>query len=243
METEKRTCPQCGNEFEGKANKKFCSNTCRSKASLIRMYSGTNGLGTAPPTVQRPVTSGPTPLPPAVQDPASQFIISQLTRERDKLETQLDDEKKLTKTLKEKLEAEIQAHKDFKTQTQIEGIKNEKPGGLNGLLQQPIPDGSLGARAIEAAAPAIQSLIERMTSAQGQGQIAGAPTGSPMAALAQWFDPLPLDVKQNVWKLFQALTIMPNDGEDGLKAYSLLVADTIMKRYPQQEPQQQAANQ
>jgi hypothetical protein len=224
MET--RTCKECSKPFEGKSHKQYCSSTCRSIASNKRTYGGMGNTPTPPAERPRPAMALTTPAP-TVTDPASAFIISELTRKRDKLDKQLEVEIKKNEDLKAKLEETQKAFDKFKSDKQIEEISNAKPGGLSGFLES-----SAGQKLLEVAGP---TLVEKFASllAPAPTQIAGT-EGTPAATFIDWWGTLPVDLQHKVWSMLQAISVMPHAE---LGNYCMEVAKQVMAAFPQQQQQ------
>ncbi len=211
--------PGCTREFENRAGKKYCSGSCRAKASLASQLklSGltpeakTQNVGLAPIAKQ--------------QDPSSLYIINHLTEEKKRWETLYNTERESRKKLKEKNEELEKKILQMENEQRISAIENAKPSGLNGILQT-----EAGTKLIELCAPLIQKILE--PGAAAAPQIAGTPgQQTPAALFEQWFNKLTLPTQQTVWRMLQQFSIMP-DAE--MNQYAASVIDQLKYAYPNQ---------
>lgn len=203
MET--KNCAECNKEFTGRNGKRFCSGSCRARYSIKN--SGTTqsgGLGSL---------SAPAPAKvPGSFDAASQFIISELTRKRDKLETQLTESQKKNETLKAKLEETEKAFEKYKNDKILEETVNAKPGGLGGFLES-----TTGQKLIEVAGPILAEKLGALLT-PAQPQISG---NDQVAMFGQWFNQLAPALQEEVWALLMRLSSLNEVELNQMLAYLL----------------------
>lgn len=203
-----KNCEQCGKEFEAnREGKKYCSNTCRSKASILR-NAGINqqSLGQAEIFPEKKKETKPeyTPAAPTGLNPQAQYIITDLTRQRDKAEKLLEQRegtiKEKDKTI-ETLRAELA---EIKTDQKIKSIEVEhkKPSGLDGILESP-----LGPYIGQALGKLAEKLVDSV-SITGAPQLAGGEAGNTTEAATQlhnWFMAQPGEVQEIFYALINDL--------------------------------------
>lgn len=205
-----RNCDECGKEYQYKLEtSKYCSGSCRAKASQKSKGLGEVDTRTAP-VAKRPE------LPkrlhydiPTEISASAQFIIDQLKKDVDRWEkatnereSELKDKTKEVEKLRTEL-AEIKTDQRIAEQT--------APGGLSGLMDSP------GFQTlIEKIGPGLGVLSEKIAnwmSAPTGNQIAGPPNANdPIAQFTQWLQSLDEENRILVWKLFQYLaSLQPGD--------------------------------
>jgi hypothetical protein len=215
MATVKCSYQNCNNEFEQRDGKKYCSGSCRAKASILNRAS----LGNLPTMAANQAHS--TKANFNIQsDPTSAYIISHLTGERDRWMNDFNKEREARKKLKEEKEALEKKIRDMEYEQRIAAIENAKPSGLNGLLSTPA-----GEKLLEAAAP----LIQRMLEAQ-PAQIAGTNGQTPAALFEAWFSKLSMQGKQIIWDMLKIFSTMP---EAELINYARQVIESLAPTYAQ----------
>lgn len=197
--------PSCQHEFEPRKGKIYCSNTCRSKASIIKNA----GLGNLVPA-QKEKENEPTRKPMQVDSPVlsqlpvhAQFIIDQLKKETQRWETDFKEEREARKKLKEENRDLRNQLAEMKTEQKIKAIEEEhkKPGALEGILDSPLGQ-HLG--------PALGKLAERFVDAIPMN--AGAATLTQVAGvsgeqneqvtqISNWYIAQPAEVQEVFYKL------------------------------------------
>lgn len=200
--------------------KKYCSGSCRAKASVIN-----RALGILPAPAPSSVSNRTYSQPSHNNvDQQSQYIISHLTKESERWENLYNTEKADRKKLKEKNEELEKKILSIENEHRISALENAKPSGLNGILSTPA-----GEKLIEMCAP----LIQRMMEPQPAPQIAGTDGAqqTPAQLFQHWFSGLTMPTQQTVWKMLQSFTIMP---DDKLKEYAASVIEQISYTYPNQ---------
>lgn len=123
-EKEKQECPECGNEFTSRSNKTYCSNSCRSKASMRRKFSTPNNMIS---------NSNEGYMPLNGLNPQSQYIIKHQEKEIQRWEDKYRDEQKK----REKVEADNQKLRDELAEIKLDKklSENAKPSGLSGFME------------------------------------------------------------------------------------------------------------
>lgn len=184
------TCPQCGKQYPSRSNKKFCSNNCRSKASMTRSIIGSMGAQTAAQAV--PMSSLNMGLNGL--NPQSQYIIHHQEKEISRWESKYNDSEKK----REKIEEENKRLRDELAQVKVDQklSENAKPSGLSGFMES-----SLMQHLAPHIGPALGDVMKRfllpITSDSGmQG----------MNELVQWLSAQPEEFQQQFYVMTQELS-------------------------------------
>jgi hypothetical protein len=221
--------PECGKEFQPSDSRhKFCSNNCRAKANRLGLTSK-RSLGDTQPSnetsqsgdmkLTAPKVSKEVMIPADLSSNAS-FIIETLKEQRNDWKAEWQDERRERISLmkeKERLEKELA---DLKHTKEIELLKNEKPGGLQGFAESPFM-----ANLLQHIGPAIGQFAMNQVHKNG-----GAPGYAPQQndpglgegistygqQFSAWMGTLPEAIQQNVWQLISVLIEIGNHDQEKL---------------------------
>lgn len=210
--------PSCSKEFAPRKGKIYCSNTCRSKASIIK----TSGLGNLVQTEIKKEDASTPKASPAIdhsvmnQMPAhAQFIIRQLEKESDRWEKAYNEQKKKRSDLIEQL-TKIQTElAELKTEQKINSIEQEhkKPGALQGILDSPLGQ-HIG--------PALGKLAERFVDSipmeaapAAIAQIAGTgPVGEELTQINNYYTSQPRETQEVIYAMLNtAAGLQPDEAK------------------------------
>lgn len=220
---EKANCKECGKEMDilrlnNPFPKKYCSRSCRHRSARKNL----RGIDTVIASPQQSTFSNQQSSFKA--DPQSTFIISELTKDRDRWEKSFNDEKAKREKLKEQKEELEKKITEIQNENRIAAIESAKPSGLSGILQS-----DAGSKLLEMCAPFIQRMMEAQPQ-QAQPQMTGTDGHQTPAVMFEgWFTKLSMSTRQTVWNMLQAFTIMP---DADLKEYAASVVAQITATYP-----------
>jgi hypothetical protein len=198
--TVKCALPTCGKEFEGRKGKSYCSNTCRSKASIIRT-SGLSGTGQVPMFAEKEKETTATARKPThinVSHGVSAIEAQLLMKEVDRWEDAYKQERTRRKKREEELEKLKNELVELKTDQKIKTIEaeNKKPSGLDGILESPLG---------QYIGPALGKLAERLVDAvpMGAAQLTGADASGneALTQIANWFLAQAPDVQETFYHM------------------------------------------
>jgi hypothetical protein len=209
----KRICenPDCGKEFVTKsAAAKFCTDQCRNAAWFKNQKQQRPSIESEDkkPAPEKSLTASFTngSLPPQAV-----WIISELTRSRDLLQTQLNDEKTSRKEFqRQKLDLERQIEK-IKFDHELEALKNAKPTGLNGLSENPFV-----LKVLEHVGPGLNAILMKYGQ-PGPDQLVAGTDGqldgdqqNHLKQIVNWYTQLPTPLQNQVYLTIDAFAHIPN---------------------------------
>ena len=207
-----KQCRHCGNDFQSHRNHAtFCSKSCRSAyGHEQRKLNGTDTGAVNKTTVQGEIFSKPTQPPKAAQvqimstlPPAAALMVDLIRKESDRWETAYNKEREARHALKaanEKLRNELA---EIKTDIRIKEIESKKPGGLDGVMENPMFQ--------QVVIPALGKLVDRFVSGPMQigsadGQLDGE-ARNQLTSINAWYATLE-PAEQDA--LYQILTTFAN---------------------------------
>lgn len=199
---ETRKCAHCSKDFEAsRKDKKYCSDTCRSKASLT-----SRGLGATTIEPQKPDRLEIDTRVPGV-DVRTQFVIDALTRDRDRWERQYDTVVAENKLQRDRIDEQKETITKMETDKRIADMAGPKKSTLDGLGENPMV-----IKLLEIAGPAIGSALQKLSDAvptpgaAPMQQVQGLDANNPAVAFMQWLSQQPESVQRSVIELLVALT-------------------------------------
>jgi hypothetical protein len=196
-----KTCKNCGISLSGRQpGAKFCSDSCRAKhwrqrKGVTKTANGLNGIAQNQTIMENNPVQYPAPT-----DTASQWIISNLERERDKLERVVEQQ---DKEIREQTRQISQLEKDIsemEKNSEIEALKGE-----NSLMGVATKNPELIGQLL----PLLSGLFQN----QGGGapQLAGG-NDEKLAAIAAWWADQDDETKAIMHGIFNQLAIAKNQG-------------------------------
>lgn len=220
-----KVCQLCNNPFTAlKSNALFCSNTCRSKASVKRtLLNGTESSESSSPS------RAAIPMPPGATDPASTFIIDFLKKEVDKYEALYKEERSQRKDAKKKIDDLKEQIMKMDTDAKIAAQTAPQKGQLEGLADHP-----LTSKLMEHIGPALGELAmaaarKATASRPASPQALAGNEDSVWGQFTTWLSRQPEDVQRYVAELMLAFTQVQGDAEVLQKLYQ--VREMIMGQY------------
>lgn len=200
--------PSCNKPIpaDKRADAKYCSKRCKNDAFMLNRAQQLGGPAIMPAA---PAISGAT----AVGDTATQFIISQLERERDKLEEKLRDEENKRHEAERLAEEYKSKLTELEKEWEIERVKQEKPNGLSGFLESFPPD--TRAQLLAAAPAIIQSIFRAGGGAGQQHQLSGQPLSEALQNIVKWMSSLPRQQQEAIYNsiMVPLAELRQSDGE------------------------------
>jgi hypothetical protein len=191
-------CEHCTKDFEAKrTDKRFCSASCRSKASIIsRAHLGETPGSAAPAKPARMELD--TKIPGT--DVRTQYVIDSLTREVDRFEKQYNSETAESKRLRDEVASLKEIIVGMKTDAKIAEIEGTKKSALEGLGENPIV-----LKILEHAGPAIGAMAMKLVEGNAAPQMQGIDPSNPGVIFLQWLSQKNEAVQRSVLALLQGM--------------------------------------
>lgn len=168
-----------------------------------------------------------------INDPAAAFIIEQLKLERTRWETSYKEQREAKKAAQQKVEALEKQIAKMESDAAIE--KASKPGGLDGLLENP------GFQSlVPFIGPLVQQLGEKVVAMATTKpvpvvaeQMAGAPPiNDAFVQFQGWFLAQNPEVQKNIWEMLEAFkTVGDTRGENELLSTILQIQNFHLSQY------------
>jgi len=200
----------CGKTFlSNRRDKKYCSDPCKTEAFYASKGKKLSGSPNGLPDVSH---AGAGMNHVAALSPQYDYIIKDLTRQRDNLDSDLREERKLHKQEQDKHKELAKQFDEFKNDQRIQSIEFKKPA-LGGLLEN---DKFMSM--IENAAPMILGKI------MGGAGVSGF-EDERVNVLANWFDKMEEDKKILFWQMIEPLSkLQPADAALLIQKFTSLMS-------------------
>jgi hypothetical protein len=211
--TIEKPCKECGELFEPNTNRNgneqiYCSDTCkgasyRKRKKSLGVLSG-DASRTAHGIVDRKQDGlihhkMNTLTPPDALPVSAKFIVDELTRQRNKLETQVETHAKKIETL---MQEKIALEKD---RDRLQGELEQKPGALQGFLSNPEQAKDMITQSIAGVIELVRAMRPDPSGAPAQLQSGQPPIGQGEMALLNWFKGQPPVVSQGMIDIMNSL--------------------------------------
>jgi hypothetical protein len=191
-----KQCDHCHKDFEAKRiDKRFCSTSCRSKASILSRAK-LGEVEASPNKSQRMEID--TNIPGT--DVRTQYVIESQKREIDRFEKQYNNEAAESKRLRDEVAALKETIVGMKTDAKIAEIEGSKKSALEGLGENPIV-----LKILEHAGPAIGAMAMKLVEGNGATQMQGIDPSNPGVIFLQWLSQKNETVQRTVLALLQGM--------------------------------------
>jgi hypothetical protein len=200
-----KTCKNCGISLSGRQpGAKFCSDSCRAKhwrqrKGVTKTANALNGIAPNPqPTMENQHVQY---APPAPADTASQWIISNLERERDKLERVVEQQDKENRDQARQISQLEKDISEMEKNSEIEALKGE-----NSLMGVATKNPELIGQLL----PLLSGLFQNQSG--GAPQLAGG-NDEKLAAIAEWWAQQDDTTKNIMFNIFNQLAFAKNNNQ------------------------------
>lgn len=223
METNTRTCKECGNEYQHGVGYRFghyCSRMCKNHG-YVKKIKERAVLGQLPLIETKPEPKQPTPpmqntepvqkpvnftLPGHIE-PTAQFLITFITKDRDRFEELYKQERATRQKIRNEKDSLEKEFEKYKYQQELEKIASAKPSGLQGLSENP-----LVSKLVDHIGPALGKLAERLVdqpNLPAPTQLAG--DQNPAVHFAQWLESKQPELQQYIIEMLATLSRVPDN--------------------------------